>query len=541
MTTATEVAADVMAALKTRGFVLSGRATDGWYKLCGALKTAADTQACELELDPQFSALPRIRLLGLPESLPPVNPHLGSGGSLCYVAKGTVVLDIFDPVGQTLACVKRAEEVFEKVLRGEMVEDLEDEFFAYWGGSLCLVDIQGGRLGRQDCLVFRTEEGLNAVVTDDVNRSTKKLKALGWDVVDHTVLTYRVRTGAKPKPLTRKWPPETVGDVLSWQAMLDARCRRKIEQRLKSGMKSGARGALVLVESPLLTYAFAVPFDHGPTGNGSTRGSRTPLYMLKAVPMSVVRIDDRYIAERNVPGMRTLAGKRLVVVGCGTIGGYLADMLIRAGAGTSGGQLTLVDFELLHPQNIGRHRLGFPSLFANKARGLADELKRLAPGANIRALPVNVQQAHLGIADLIIDATGEEALGHWLCKRYLADVPMLSAWIEGPGIAVRALLRATSDGACYRCLCDANRHGLFETIVGEMPTLLAGQGCEGMYVPFPATVSVQAASLAADMALAWANGIVSPSLRTRLLDPTFQLATPDCSPPRTDGCPACPS
>ncbi|MFX9664827.1 ThiF family adenylyltransferase, partial [Acinetobacter baumannii] len=150
-----------------------------------------------------------------------------------------------------------------------------------------------------------------------------------------------------------------------------------------------------------------------------------------------------------MPNSKTLAGKNIAVVGCGTIGGYLSDMLVKAGAGTCGGKLTLVDFDCLLPQNIGRHRLGFPDLLSNKAEAMAKELKRLTPGAEIRALPVDVRQAQLGELDLLIDATGEESLGHWLCGHYPPPTPMLSVWIEGPGTAVRALLRTKASNACY--------------------------------------------------------------------------------------------
>lgn len=170
------------------------------------------------------------------------------------------------------------------------------------------------------------------------------------------------------------------------------------------------------------------------------------------MPVSVIRIDDRYLAQRNIPKSKTLAGKRIALVGCGTIGGYLSDMLVKAGAGSCGGKLTLVDFDGLLPQNIGRHRLGFPDLLSNKAEAMAKELKRLSPGVEVHALPVDVRQAQLGKLDLLIDATGEESLGHWLCGRYRAPTPMLSVWIEGPGTAVRALLRTNASGACYRCL-----------------------------------------------------------------------------------------
>lgn len=43
-------------------------------------------------------------------------------------------------------------------------------------------------------------------------------------------------------------------------------------------------------------------------------------------------------------------------------------------------------------------------------------------------------------------------------------------------------------------------------------------------MPFPAFVSVQAASVAVDLVLDWANGKTSPTLRTSVLDMT-QTAT----------------
>jgi len=533
--------AEVVGALRQRGFDFVGRADDGWLKFRGALKTSTKSHNCEIRLDPQFFELPLVRLLELPQSLPRVTPHLGSGGHLCYIAKGTVVLDIFDSVGQTLACLQRAEEILDKVLKGELVDNLEEEFYAYWNGPLCMVDMQDQRLGRQEALVIQPEGNLTVVVTDDVTRTTKKLNSLGWEATDYTMLTYRVRSNEKPRPHTTTWPPKTVKDILAWQGLLDPRCRKKIDARIQQAFATAAMGALVLVESPLMTYGFVVFLDRKPHEEGVRSEPRVSMYALGVMPVSVVRIDDRYMAQRNVPGMQTLAGKRFVVVGCGTIGGYLAEMLIKAGAGTSGGQLTLVDFDSLYPQNIGRHRLGFPHLFSNKATSLAEELQRLAPGADIRALPVNVQKAQLGKVELLIDATGEESLGHWLCEQYLPVTPMLSVWVEGPGTAIRALLHTKKSGACYRCLCDANRMGEFTTVVGAMPTLMAGQGCEGLYVPFPASVSVQAASLGGEMVLAWANGAVSPSLRTKLLDTSYQLATTDCDPPKMEKCPACAS
>ena len=128
------VVSDVVKAFRLQGFEFVGKTDDGWFKLreplipCGA----DDGIPCEVQLDPTFFDLPRIRLLEIPPELPNAVPHLGAEGGLCYLAKGTVVLDIYDPVGQSLACLQRAAAVLGQILKGEMIEDLAEECLLGW-------------------------------------------------------------------------------------------------------------------------------------------------------------------------------------------------------------------------------------------------------------------------------------------------------------------------------------------------------------------------------------------------------------------------
>lgn len=75
------------------------------------------------------------------------------------------------------------------------------------------------------------------------------------------------------------------------------------------------------------------------------------------------------------------------LVGCGTISGYLTDLLVRAGAGTGIGELVLIDNQNLAPRNLGRHCLGINRLEKNKAQGVQAELKTTMPSANVMAFP----------------------------------------------------------------------------------------------------------------------------------------------------------
>jgi molybdopterin/thiamine biosynthesis adenylyltransferase len=526
-------------ALQARGFSFVSRASNGWLRYRGNLSANSAVHACELDIEPRLLNLPRIRMVALPQDLPRVVPHLGEHGQLCYLAKGAVALDIFDVPGQVLACICQAEKVLTALLKGEHLEDLEEEFYAYWHGWTCVVDLQTQRMGRQDCLVISESSGPMLVVTDDRKRTGKKLELFGKALGNSAWPAFRVQTKASPRPDRIRWPPKNFGQLLAWQGRLDLRCKKKLEQRVREAISEKASGVLLLIDSPRYTYGVAVAIDRKSSSRRRQRLTNAQLHSFEITPVGVVRLDDKYVAERNTPGRATLSAKRIVLVGCGTIGGYLADLLVKAGAGTDGGWLELVDFDSLLPSNIGRHRLGFEHVFVNKAIALRQELCRQAPGADIRALPVDVSEAGLGEYDLLIDATGEESLGFWLAQSLNKNAAMASVWIEGPGLAARALLRSQPNAACYRCLSDLNREGQLRVFAKPTPTLLAGQGCEGLYVPFPATASVQAASLAAEMAVDWANGQLSPALRTRLLVSNMELATSDRDVPRQLDCPAC--
>ncbi|MEJ0039284.1 MAG: ThiF family adenylyltransferase [Gammaproteobacteria bacterium] len=546
MTSRESPIAGLTRALAAHGFVYRGRNTDSWLTFGGSLTAEGTIHAIQLAVQPEGRELPRIVLESIPAELRPIAPHLGSNGGLCYAMAGSIVLDVFDIAGQTLACVDRAQQILSSMLRGELIADLEEEFFAYWNGDFCFMDLRQSSHDRVECIIAkRHQQGRVAVfVTNDRMRTLSKIAAFGAHEDDSIHATVRrIKTDAKPRPLASDWPPRTVRDVLHWQGLLDMSCRRKLDRHVTEVFKSGQHWMLCVIESPKLPYAFWIDFTKFRRVKGARRvtQAREFVYGAEVTPVSCVRVDNQYIVERAAPDRASLMKRRIAVVGCGTIGGYLAELVVKAGAGSDGGVLTLVDNDVLLPQNIGRHRLGFDSILKNKAVALAEEMSRNMPGADIRALPVDCMQADLAGFDIVVNATGEEALGHLLTSKLLAPrfVPSLTVWIEGPGTVVRALLRDTHAAACTRCMSSSDRRPLYAAIEGEMPTLLAGQGCESLYVPFPATASVQAACLATEILTDWAGGVTSPRLRTRVLDARFLKGAADQNPPSLIGCPAC--
>lgn len=527
---------DLTAALHQRGFSYVGRGWHNWMMFTGELKLHKQAYPCELAVSPALDEFPRVWLTPLPAGRRELLPHLSADGYLCYLALDSVVFDFFDPIRQTMACLDRAEQILEDILAGKMVDDLAEEFHVTWGSTSCMLDVNESRPGLLEAYTFGKKVTL---VTDDKTRTRAKLDAIGFGQPKIELSAFRVRTKSRPMPLQGNWPPKTVQAFLQWQNTLDPRCSKKIAQRLMEMFRRKAARVLVLVDSPVVQYGVEVELKREPGGIGKKLSMREDMYRLPICRISVYRIDDKYLAGRNLPGSKTLAGLRVGLIGCGTIGGYLAEMLAKAGAGTVGGKLTLVDMGSFEPGNLGRHRLGFNALMMSKAEAMCEELRRVAPGIDAVAVVGDAKEADLGPLDLLIDATGEQGLTDWLTWKHSDKVPFLSAWIEGAGVAVRALLKANPAQACARCVSQPPLRDQYRVFDTPPKIVLKGHGCEGLYVPFPASVSVQAAALAMEMVQAWLDRAETPTFRTRVLDQELKVHFSDCVPLRYEGCPAC--
>jgi molybdopterin/thiamine biosynthesis adenylyltransferase len=505
-------------------------------------------------VDPDFVDLPVIRLVERPASLPRTIPHLSADNRICYAAKGTLVLDTFDPGGQVLGCIERAKTVLELALAGKSLPDIQDEFFAYWNGFPTYVEIHPLRPGTEKSWImqFKGETFFRLVVGNDEAAIRAKYEAMGMEVSQAAIDIHVIQGTQRPHAAEGIWPPPTVGALLDWLQELDPPVARAVRQLVDRDATNKIKGFAFLVMTPGGWYGAHINIkkisSHAKRSNSRNTSQRRNLERqrrnaLPIAPLSPIRTDPEYIVQRNQPQQgRTLAGKKIYLVGCGTIGGYLGDLLTRAGAGVAGGTLVLVDPGTLRTENLGRHRLGSRRVGRNKAVALADELRHDFPGFSIDSRPVDARKAaDLLSADVIIDATGEESLSNALNRRYSGTSfrPMLFAWVEGAGASAQAFLRDTSEHACYRCLVDRRRMSLYTALLEPTAPVHTGNGCEGYFVPFPATVSIQAAVLACNLALDWATGIPSPRFRTLRLIPNLTREVPDLDPPRYEGCPGC--
>jgi molybdopterin/thiamine biosynthesis adenylyltransferase len=92
-------------------------------------------------------------------------------------------------------------------------------------------------------------------------------------------------------------------------------------------------------------------------------------------------LNERRFYDRNPSEREALAQQHVSIVGCGSFGSALADMLVRAGLG----RLTLIDPDRLAIENVGRHVLTARDVGRPKVEALADRLREIDPELRVEA------------------------------------------------------------------------------------------------------------------------------------------------------------
>jgi molybdopterin/thiamine biosynthesis adenylyltransferase len=240
-----------------------------------------------------------------------------------------------------------------------------------------------------------------------------------------------------------------------------------------------------------------------------------------------INLSPEFVYRRSLKNMNqlNLEGKKIALVGCGAIGGYLGLSLARLGAGALGGQLCLIDPDSMGEQNLGRHALGMATLGHQKAEALQVEIQHQLPALNIKHFNTSVLDAavleEIQSYDLIIDATAKMTVSETLNERchlwpVLTRPTLLHVWIRSNGECVQGLLvNPDSPYACRSCLQQAG-HSInedYDAMRGHQ-AVAAFLACSD-YTPYAVSAAMSASALACDMVLDWVSNRFSPRYRTR--------------------------
>jgi len=473
-------------------------------------------------------------------------------------------MDPYDAVRVLGWCLQQATAVLEDVAGDKKKLDLHGEFIANWRADvqfpmLLWTASDAGKRGLHVVNVdFPYKKGLCAI-TDDVKRTTAAFKAA--DANPGTAFEESAQelvTERYPAFDPDRWPPKTLKDVLSWLEGWAPELRSSLLGRLESLWTKDRTHLVVLFTTPSGRFGFSFPVAYPDAATNrrlakhhSDRRQRILMMNPTIERFAVNELSPSFVHGRNQVTRETLAGRRIALIGCGAVGGYLATFLARLGAGFGAGSLKLYEQQTLQPENLGRHVLSMRDLYRNKADGIAELLRQEFPWLTVVPRKVDaIEATDLFEAELVVDATGSSAVSAALNARHIerlrADeesAAMLYTWVEGRGDAARTLLVDSLKYMCYECQFlrqpDRQMRDRFPVTTRADEEGREFPGDCSSYMPFAVSAATTAAALALDAARDWARGDPHPRLRSRRLDRKNTQARGDASPKPLDGCPAC--
>lgn len=511
----TETIRAIIQALAADGF--KPRLVGDGLELCGEIKVGSATLPMRIWFeDLSLATSPRCYLTDVSMLPRKVVPHLNSAGEFCVVDRSLFVFDRYRAPEQTRGLIVRAKEVLERGMTKAGTDEIANEFTLYWINYQLDLPSAG-----QD------DKGLNiATVTTD--------KKLSFEI--------------------HQAKPETLGELIEWANFWD----KKLGHQILAGLgRCTFRNPIVEIHAANATVIARLMVTPGREKFAQTL-ARPPIWQryLKsatALNLPIRRADGRrtdlvkIFGMNGTEGAAPLAGKKVVLVGCGAIGGHLSRMLVQTGAGL-GAQLTLIDPDRLSRENIRRHALGLADLDRPKAEACAEMIGRDFPGVDVRPLVDSAQcrERVLSGADLVIDATGEQEFSEWLNEwaldRRKADAPcpvLLFSWITGQGVATQSFMVIDDTHACLRCLQPGHdKLGRFDPRREQEAELVTPCG-EQPFTRYGPAASAAAASLASSHAVDWALGRAHHLLRTTRIDWVATVKRDPKSPEKARDCPAC--
>ncbi len=286
------------------------------------------------------------------------------------------------------------------------------------------------------------------------------------------------------------------------QRDLDRRTRRRRDRCVVVlGIERGEERVLVGIEFHGCDGA------HPLNDRGSARG-------LALVPLE--RRDRATLVSRGGADVH-LADARVVVVGCGAVGGHLAALL----ASSAIGHLLLIDPDHLAAANAFRHVLGAAAIGAQKAEALRDYLARKTPYLDVRARADHVEdlleKRELRDANVVVLATGDATTNLVVSERLreVGGPRVVCTWLEPLGLGGHVFIEAADRASpgCLRCLHHDGLRNRADFAAPDQSFEQNSRGCGSAYTPFTDIDAVSTASMAARMIVeALRGGLAEPKL-----------------------------
>ncbi len=393
-------------------------------------------------------------------------PHVENDGFICYVQNEGLLLDRNDPIGIINDGLNRARKILEDGISKRNIGDFRSEFEAYWIRLKNLNHINGWvepcRNFKQIKLARFYDQKRPSVVWDN-EQSLRKFYYTSnikkYIVYNAIYIPVQLPPNILPPPnktLSNKW-------IREW-LYKNRTTDKKSERHLARALRSNRPPSFVLFGFPRETVGWTllgVLYDK----IGQTHPLLSDNVTEKVSPVNIIRYDRTYLMPRG--GCETdLRSKHVAIIGCGSVGGYIAFELARAGVT----KIELIDHDIIKMENIYRHVLGRSGNSFAKVEALKIKLEEHLPYLQITATQATAEEwlekktTVVSSYDLILVALGVPTVELFLNEQFRKaknTSTVIYTWLEPYGIGGHALLSQNDKKGCLQCLYTEPQSGIY--------------------------------------------------------------------------------
>ncbi len=441
-------------------------------------------------------------------------PHIAKNGWVCYVQNEGLFFDRNNPVGIIRDALFRTKQLLLDGLNQKNRQDFLDEFEFYWR-QLSNVQFLESFISLnnkpQRIIAKKSQNKYVAIAHRDIdiyNYDNSIKQSTSYKAI---YLPLNSSDFVFPPSFNQFWTLEEIKNVILSNISTESK------QFLKDIAKEKVKNEEIVILSQITpngnTSVFGILF----TGVELAHPLMEAAKVKNIIPLSLSRMDKNYLLPRGGSQIE-LNNKRVALIGCGSVGGFISQDIIRAGVQN----LTLIDKDILEPENTFRHVMGYNDSYPEKVLALKEEIEIKMPYISITAQDKSIEELiankkfHFNDFDLIIVALGVPTIELYLnqlCHITKNSPPIIFTWLEPYGIGGHALL--TNNGGCngcLECLYLSDTPEQDEALFNKASFAEKGQtfaktltGCGSLFTPYSALDSAQTAILATRLAISVLN------------------------------------
>ncbi len=441
-------------------------------------------------------------------------PHVEKDGKICLFQDGTTVIDFSRPVDIVETVLKKAIEILELGFSDDRKIELISEFDAYWRGS----DHKGNAISLvtsnnipRELFAASYEKKVplerSVIIAENKNELVVFLKKYGATNYKEEKHTYYCPLLNAIEPPRYK-EEITVGKIIS---IIKNHSSNESHEDFIKFLKSSKLPIYIVFSIPFKDYyvLYAVGIPHSNDRKKVNKGFRANKVNAKheinfvidefIERISLNRFDADYLLKRS-GATNMLNNKEILIIGIGSVGGFLADYLRASGIG----KINVLDRETLTNENLHRHNLGMKFLNQNKAEAIKVFLDEKYTIGEVFAHNINAFSEIKGQfngVDLVIDVSGDENLYRKNNSNFPSNIPLLFGWVEALGLGHHIVSsNIGSKKGCLECLYTSDE-GMFvaNQAMFSMPNQNLRRvhaGCSGYFLPH---TNIDAINLAIDL------------------------------------------